>query len=64
MYYPMLTRFATYGVPLPDELLAYSHAVEAVPAVRALAPLAQRAPRMVVYDDYVRSLGGDPDALL
>jgi glutathione S-transferase len=64
MYYPMLTRFMTYGIPIPAELLPYSRAIEAVPAVRALAAQAKQAPRIVVYDDYVRSLGGDPDALL
>ena len=64
MYYPMLTRFITYGIELPQALTPYTSALEQVPAVRQLWTLARRAPRLGVYDDYLRSLGGDPDAAL
>jgi glutathione S-transferase len=64
MYYPMLTRFMTYGVELPGALAPYVAALESVPAVQDLWAQARRAPRMPVYDEYLRSLGGDPDALL
>jgi glutathione S-transferase len=62
MYYPMLTRFSTYGVELPSALLPYATAVNQVPAVQELRRLARQSPRIPVYDEYLRSLGGDPDA--
>lgn len=62
MYYPVRTRLRTYGVSVPDALSPYVAALDAVPAVRALEAAARAAPRIAVYDDYVRSLGGDPDA--
>ena len=37
---------------------------EAQPAVRALIAVAATAPRIPVYDDYLRRFGGDPDAAL
>lgn len=64
MYYPMLTRFISYGVQLPAALAPYASALEQVPAVRQLWALARQAPRIAVYDEYLRSLGGDPDAAL
>jgi glutathione S-transferase len=64
MYYPMLTRFFTYGVELPAPLTPYAAALAEVPAVQRLWELARRSPRMPIYDAYLRSLGGDPDALL
>jgi glutathione S-transferase len=64
MYYPMLGRFRTYGVALPGGLEAYAAAVDRVPAVAALVEAARSAPRLVLYDRYVRLLGGDPDAAL
>ena len=64
MYYPMLTRFFTYGIELPPALEPYALALGELPAVQQLWALARRSPRMPVYDAYLRSLGGDPDALL
>jgi glutathione S-transferase len=64
MYFPVLTRFRTYGVALPSDLEHYAAALEAHPSVRALVAVAATAPRLAVYDDYLRSVGGDPDAAL
>lgn len=62
MYLPVLTRLVTYGVALPDDLHAYADAVADVPAVRDWAELAATAPAIPVYDEYLRGLGGDPEA--
>ena len=62
MYFPVITRFRTYGVALPPSLEAYAQRVEALPAVAAWRELAVHAPRMPVYDEAIRALGGDPDA--
>jgi glutathione S-transferase len=64
MYFPVLTRFRTYDVALPRSLTAYADAVEAHAAVQALVAVARTAPRIPVYDDYLRRFGGDPDAAL
>lgn len=64
MYYPVLTRFRSYRVDLPADLERYARTMEDSPAVRALHAEARSAPRIDVYDDYVRGLGGDPDAAL
>lgn len=63
-YFPVLTRFRTYGVALPPAAAAWSEALEALPAVRALVDAARKAPEIPLYDDYLRSLGGDPRATL
>jgi glutathione S-transferase len=62
MYFPVLTRFRTYGIALPSTLVPYAEALEAHPAVLALLAVASSAPRIPVYDDYLRRFGGDPDA--
>jgi len=62
MYFPVLTRFRTYGIELPRPLVHYAEALEAQPAVQALIAVAATAPRIPVYDDYLRRFGGDPDA--
>jgi hypothetical protein len=62
MYFPVLTRFRTYGIELPQQIAAYAATLEAHPAVRALLAKARTAPRIPVYDDALRQLGGDPDA--
>jgi len=62
MYFPVLTRFRTYGVELPRSLAGYAEALETQPAVRALVAVAATAPRIPVYDDYLRRFGGEPDA--
>jgi glutathione S-transferase len=62
MYFPVLTRFRTYGVEVPKALVDYATALESDAAVRALLAVAATAPRIPVYDDYLRRFGGDPDA--
>ena len=64
MYFPILTRFRTYGIALPQPLAAYAEALEAHPPVRALLERARTEPRIPIYDDALRKLGGDPDAAL
>ncbi len=64
MYYPMRTRFRTYGVALPPHAERYAAALDQAPAVRSLVEVARTAPRVPVYDDYLRSHGGEPDAEL
>jgi glutathione S-transferase len=60
MYFPVRTRFRTYGVSLPGHLVPYVTALDALPAVRSLEAVARTAPVVPVYDEYIRSLGGDP----
>ena len=62
LYFPVLTRFRTYGVELAPDLDAYGRALDVHPAVEAWRKLALTAPRTPIYDDYIRGLGGDPDA--
>lgn len=64
MYFPVLSRFRTYGVALPADLEGYARAVAEVPAVNALVALAREAPRLPGYDAHVTRLRGDPDAAL
>ena len=64
MYYPVITRFRTYSVEIPEDLLPYCTAVEALPEVKEMLKLASVAPRIPPYDEFMRSIGGDPDALL
>jgi len=64
MFFPVRTRFRTYGVPVPDDLTAYVGQLDALPGVHALHELARTAPVVSAYDTYLRSLGGDPDAAL
>jgi glutathione S-transferase len=64
MYFPMLTRFVTYGVEPPAALRGYSRALYAHPSVRALLDVAREAPALPPYDASLRSLGGDPEAAL
>ena len=64
MYFPVLTRFRTYGVQLPPAVEPYARALESHAAVRSLVELASTAPRIPVYDEYLRRMGGDPDAAL
>jgi glutathione S-transferase len=62
MYYPVLSRFRTYQIPLAGAVEDYAHALEALPAVQQLNVVASSAPATPVYDSYIRELGGDPDA--
>lgn len=59
-YFPVLTRFRTYGVPLTGDLETWATTVEALPAVRALMTKARSEPAIPAYDDYLTRLGGDP----
>jgi glutathione S-transferase len=58
MYYPMRTRFRTYGVPVPADVERWFAELDATEAVRDLERVARDAPRIPAYDDYLRSLGG------
>jgi len=64
IYFPVLTRFRTYGIPLADSVADYAQAVEALPAVEALISRARTEPRIPLYDGYLSGLGGDPVAAL
>jgi len=64
MFFPVRTRFRTYGVAIPDDLAAYVGELDALPAVRALHALARTSPAIPAYDAYLRSLGGNPEAAL
>ena len=64
MYFPVLTRFRTYGIAVPARLLEYARTLEACPSVTRLMEKSLTEPREPVYDDYLRELGGDPDAAL
>lgn len=50
MYFPVATRFRTYGVELPVEASAYSAALFALPMVQELEQLAQSTPAIAEYD--------------
>ena len=62
MYFPVLTRFRTYGIELDVELETYAQRVESHSAVRAWREAAASAPAIPVYDEMIRNLGGDPEA--
>jgi glutathione S-transferase len=64
MFYPVLTRFRTYHVELPARLQRYASALDELPAVRSLIGVAASAPRIPIYDAYVRGLGGEPAAAM
>lgn len=63
-YFPVLSRFRTYGIELDDRLEAYAQSVEALPAVEALIEKARSEPLTAIYDDYIVKLGGNPNATL
>ncbi|MBK6576817.1 MAG: glutathione S-transferase [Sandaracinaceae bacterium] len=50
MYYPVLTRFRTYGVPLPAEVAPWAERMEAHPSVVALVAEAQKSVAIPKYD--------------
>jgi glutathione S-transferase len=64
MFYPVRTRFRTYGVQVPAALTPYLRALDEQPSVKALIELARSAPAIPAYDEYLRALGGDPTAAL
>lgn len=61
-YYPVLTRFRTYGIALDDGVLSYAQSLEQLPAVAALVAKARAEPAIGLYDDYILRLGGNPKA--
>ncbi|MFK7896229.1 MAG: glutathione S-transferase [Myxococcota bacterium] len=63
MYFPVLTRFRTYGVALPSALEDWARRLESHPAVRSWMQLAKQAPPIPLYDAQVREMGGDPLAV-
>lgn len=60
MYFPVLSRLWTYGVPIPEDLQVYADNILQAPAVNALMTAAAEAPRIPIYDDYLVGLGGTP----
>ncbi|MES1183912.1 MAG: glutathione S-transferase [Myxococcales bacterium] len=50
MFFPVATRFRTYGVPLPEDAARYSAALFALPAVQELEQLVQATPAIPQYD--------------
>lgn len=50
MYFPVASRFRTYGVPLPALAQRYSDALFALPMVQELEALAAGQPAIVEYD--------------
>jgi len=63
-YFPVLTRFRTYGILLDAALEAYAARLEAHPAVAAWRLVASEAPALPAYDAMIRERGGDPLAAL
>ena len=64
MYFPVLTRFRTYGIPVPEPVREHARSLETYPAVVKLVEKARTDPLEAVYDDYLHELGGDPEAAL
>jgi glutathione S-transferase len=50
MFFPVATRFRTYGVALPDFAQAYANALFALPFVQELEALAKDTPSIPEYD--------------
>ncbi len=50
MYYPVLTRFRTYGVPLPADVAGWAASMEAHPSVVALWAEAHKSIAVPKYD--------------
>ncbi|RYZ01942.1 MAG: glutathione S-transferase family protein [Myxococcales bacterium] len=57
MFFPVVTRFRTYGVPLPEDAAAYSAALFELPFVQELEALAEVAPAIPEYDAALRVSG-------
>lgn len=62
MYFPVLTRFRTYGIALDSALEGYAARLESHSAVLAWRAVARNAPAIPIYDEAIRRLGGDPNA--
>lgn len=59
MYFPVLTRFATYNVALPSDMQRYQASLNDLPAVQRWLDLAKQAPAIPVYDEFIRAMGGE-----
>lgn len=62
MYFPMLTRLVTYGVPLTSTTRRYAEALLKNAAISELIGVARTAPSIPAYDEYIESLGGSSTA--
>ena len=62
MYFPVLTRFRTYGVTLDSHAEAYARELEAHDSIEKWQQAALSAPAIPVYDQAIRRLGGDLEA--
>jgi glutathione S-transferase len=62
MYFPVLTRFRTYGVELDSHAEAYARQLEAHDSIKKWQQVALTAPPIPVYDQSMRRLGGDLEA--
>lgn len=54
MYMPVMARFRTYGVKLPQEVARYSEAVFAHPLVKELEEIARKTATIERYDAYLK----------
>jgi hypothetical protein len=54
MYFPVATRFRTYGVALPADAQAYLGALFGLPFVSELEATAQTTPAIAEYDATLR----------
>lgn len=62
VYFPVLTRFRTYGVELAADAESYARKLEAHESIVKWRQVALTAPPIPVYDQAIRRLGGDPEA--
>ena len=62
MYFPVVTRFRTYGVDLDSHTKGYARAMDAHDSIEKWQQAALAAPPIPIYDEAIRRLGGDPDA--
>lgn len=53
MFFPVATRFRTYGVSLPEDAQAYSQALFALPSVAELEEIAKTTPAIAEYDAWL-----------
>jgi len=59
MYFPVLSRFRTYGIELNSDAQSYARAVESHDTIAKWRELALTAPPIPVYDEAIRRLGGN-----
>jgi glutathione S-transferase len=58
MYFPVLTRFRTYGVELDSDAETYARELEAHDSVVKWQKVALNSPPIPTYDEAIRRLGG------